>query len=438
MAVLSKTDRISMSRAIIEIPEKNAVADVVIEQIDAQKQAAIEADSLNAALQTPYNDIINKYQKEYGWIEGLGRTELTENLINAAARGEEDNGFFLANPEKPIPSVPSGVWTFFAPMSYTYAIGKTFSETYITQVGEERSINNINNIISSLGSFSISALGTGSVCVPNLNPPPAETKEPLTAVQDLMDDFKQQIQDWVTALNNQKNDIVLSDNNSTRLAQNQTAFNEIDPVINDLQNFLALDDFSTGGTCPLSEDWSSYPNVKFNPTSINTLQNIISDRESFLTTRKTQLDSYFGFITQDTSSGQLTDYSGWYGERYLIIDSRLNLISGSANGKFNTEQAIATQEQIKASNDVAAASYGLVMKATKTVAPGIDTNYINVLNSSEFSVGDRVYLVANDQEELSGGIDEIIGNRIKLTFKVPKKYTVTNKTRLYKLIQREL
>jgi len=74
------------------------------------------------------------------------------------------------------------------------------------------------------------------------------------------------------------------------------------------------------------------------------------------------------------------------------------------------------------------------MKATKAAAPGIDTKFMNFESLSGFSVGDRVYLVADDQEELSGSIEEINGNRAKLTFSVPKKYTTSNNTRIYKLL----
>lgn len=81
-----------------------------------------------------------------------------------------------------------------------------------------------------------------------------------------------------------------------------------------------------------------------------------------------------------------------------------------------------------------AAAYDLTMKATKATAPGLATSYLNVQNASSFKVGDDVYVVADDQEELSGKIEEVSKNRVKLTFNIPKKYTVANKTRLYKLV----
>jgi len=49
-------------------------------------------------------------------------------------------------------------------------------------------------------------------------------------------------------------------------------------------------------------------------------------------------------------------------------------------------------------------------------------------------MGDKVYVVADDQAELVGVVREISGNRLKLNFVVPKKYTTGNATRVYKLV----
>jgi hypothetical protein len=427
-------DKIRMSMEIISIPDENATVENVKLQILAQQQEAIKNDAVNAALQKPYDEIINKYQIELNYITGWKRTELTEDIINAAAKNENRNGFFLADPEFPIPSVPKGVWTFFAPMSFCYAIGKQPNEQYIYSVGEERSIRNIKKVIKDAGSYSVSARATATECVSNPTPPPTYISNSLSAVQDLVNDLKKQVQDWIDALNSEKAGIVLADENTTRLSQNQTAYDEIDPVIQNLEAWQSnFADFSSG-SCPLSESWNSYSPVKLDPDSFNVLQTIIEDREAFLETRKTQLNGHFGQIVQDKSTGEVSKTTGWYGKRYLILDSRLNVISGSANGKFGAEQALATQDQIKSSNNTTAAAYDLAMRATKSVAPGLDTPYLNVEDASNFEVGDSVYVVADDQEELEGEILEKNKNRVKLTFNIPKKYTLANLTRLYKLV----
>jgi len=177
----------------------------------------------------------------------------------------------------------------------------------------------------------------------------------------------------------------------------------------------------------------SFQDSKLSPTQIQILKDAIADRAPFLVTRVGQLDSYLGSISQD-SEGAITAQSGWYGARYLILDTRLNLISGSANGKFGAERGLATQDKIESGVQTTAAAYSLTMKATKAAAPGLDTPYINVKDASSFEVGDFIYVVADDQAELSGTIEEKSKNRLKLSFNIPKKYTPQNKTRLYKLV----
>lgn len=440
--MLSKQDRISMSKKIVDIPEENAIVDNVKLQILAKQQQAIKNDEVNAKLQLPYTNIINLYQPEFNHIDGKKRTELTEAMIESAAKGEPNNGFFLANPNTPTPTVPDGVWKAFSPMSFCYAIGAGPLETYpVEPLGEEPAIAQINSLITQIETYAVSARATGSQCVtaPNPSPPPANTTTlvALPAIQTLLTNLKSQVTTWKGALNAQKSVIVLSETVATRLAQNQAAYNAIDPVIPMLVAWEALIDFNAAGSCPLSESWGSYGTNKLHPNGLQMLKDTITYRNPFLTTRKAQLNSYFGSIAQ-SPTGEISSATGWYGERFLIIDSRLNIISGSANGKYGAEKAIATQNQVQASNTTTAMAYDLTMKATKAVAPGLDTNYLNVQDASIFNVGDRIYVVANNQEELSGSIEEKNGNRLKLTFKVPKKYTLGNQTRVYKLVEKIL
>jgi hypothetical protein len=439
---LSKENRITMSKKIVEIPEANATVDGVIDQILAQRDEAIKNDSVNKELQQPYTDIINKYQPEFNYLDGNKRTELTETIMDNAAKGVNRNGFFLADPEFPIPSVPSGVWPFFSPMAFTWAIGKNNAEQYpVEPSGEQPAINTINNLIAQIETFAVSARATGTFCLtvsnPTPTPPTITTQEPEVAIQNLLNQLKNQVNIWENSLNAQKAAIPLDETVTTRLAQNQAAYDVLDPTITLIDSWQAIPDWASG-SCPLSESWGSYSNSKLNPNALQILKDTITYRQPLINNRVSELNSYFGTVVQNLTTGEITSFSGWYGERYLIIDSRLNMLSGSANGKYGAEKAIETQNQIKAGNNLAAAAYGLNMKATLATAPGLDTNYLNTQDASEFNVGDRVYVVADKQEELSGSIEEKVGNRVKLTFKVPKKYTLANYTRLYKMIEKIL
>jgi hypothetical protein len=439
---LTKQDRISMSKKIIEISDANLSVDNNIQQILAQQQESIENDAVNAALQKPYNDIIKIYQPEYNRIDGNLRTEITEDLVNAAAKGDPRNGFFLVDFSFPIPSVPSGVWKAFAPMSFCYSIGKNVSENYDPIIGEEPSFNRMLEIMSAVEAYSVSARATGKKCTPRSfgSGSFAFNKDEIDnnlAIQALMVEFVKKANEWIEALKAEKEVIILTETVPGRLAENQIAYDEIDPTIQKIENWLTTRDFYRASRCPLSENWNSYPTVKFHPKSTEIISEIINERKAFLEIRKSQLNKYFGSIDQDLENGIINSFTGWYGERHLLLDSRLNIISGTANGKFGADVAIATQEQIKASNNTTAAAYSLNMKATKAVAPGLDTPYLNLKNADDFEVGNNVYVVADNQEELSGVILEKQGFRVRLSFLVPKKYNLINNTRLYKLIEKE-
>ena len=473
---LSKEDRITMSKKIVSIPDENAVVDNVKLQILAQQQVAIENDAVNAALQQPYDEKINTYQGEYNLVDGKLRTVLTEDLINAAAKGENRNGFFLADPEFPIPSVPDGVWKFFAPMSFCYAIGKRNNETYGTEpLGEIPTLNRIESLLKQVETFLDATRASGQKCVEVevCTPSPSGSGEictneeqivPSPEIQSVLNNLKTEIQTWVNSLNSQKKSIQINDNSvPTRQLENQAAYDYIDPLLAILTGWQQVQDFDTQTNLPSTcssfanagyteycsdpqyedqfscvfngETWfSAFQNSKLSPSQIKILRDALADRKPFLNDRKRQLDRYFGEIIQNKETGAIEKATGWYGQRFLILDSRLNLISGSANGKFGAERGLQTQDQIKSSNNTVAAAYDLSMKATKAVAPGLDTPYLNVLDASDFNVGDEVYVVANNQEELNGKILEKDGNRVKLSFVIPKKYNLGNLTRLYRLV----
>jgi hypothetical protein len=481
---LKKEDRITMSKKIVTIPDENKVVDSVKQQILIQQKIAIKNDAVNAELQAPYNQKINTYQAEYDLIDGKKRTILTENLVNAAAKGENRNGFFLADPEFPIPSVPDGVWRFFAPMSFCYAIGKKNDETYGVQpLGEIPILNTIKGLFNQVESFIIPTRATGKkceqtgVCVGGIGDNQQDcavsggvwtlqdTIVDSQEMQDVLSNLKSEIQKWANSLNSQKKSIQINDSDvPQRQSENQAAYNYIQPLLDTIKAWQNVQDFDTETSLP--EDCDAFESIgyedeyctipfynnqfscqfnggvwitplqdsKLSPTQFEVIKNALFSRQSFLNNRKRQLDGYFGEVIQDKKTGEVKKATGWYGKRFLILDSRLNLISGSANGKFGAEKALQTQDQIKASNETTAAAYDLTMKATKAVAPGLDTEYLNVKDASAFEVGDDVYVVANDQQELSGKILEKDGNRVKLSFTVPKKYNLGNSTRLYKIL----
>ena len=468
---LNKQDRIELSAKLSGAAEEKSAVDKTIEVVDQARLKAEAKDSPNKKLVDEKTALINPYQNELKLLDGIVRTELTESVLLDSAKRVLGNSFFPNKPSTPLPSIPGGVWLNFSPFSRTHAIGKTSLEVYESTGNRiERNtttnidiITDITNKILSIEAKVIATRATGKKgqTTGSCNPPASGTTQsecianggtwtpgpdvfvPDTEVQGFLSDLKTLVEEWKNILNNQKSIInSISDSNSVRKTQNLAALTDINNSLTVINNWQAVQDYDTTTALPstiaafnaLTESY--FQQTKMQPTTLQNLKNELTARSAYVITRKDQLSgsSYLGSIIQDMSTGSITTIQGLYGERMLFIDMRINAVGGTLSEVVGFSMSKTSQNEIKKSIEIATQGIGLIMKATKAVAPGIDTKYMNFENLSGFSVGDRVYLVADDQEELSGSIEEISGNRAKLTFSVPKKYTTSNNTRIYKLL----
>jgi len=344
MAKLSKEDRIAMSKKIIQIPDEFATVESVKVQIELGRQEAIKNDAVNEALQDPYDEKINTYQKELALIDGKKRTELTEDLINAAAKGENRNGFFLADPEFPTPKVPDGVWKAFAPMSYSYAISKKNDESYSTEsLGEQPCISRINSLIKQIEAQVLATRASGQKCiqVEVCTPAPGggggeicvleDQVVPSPEIQGMLNSLKSEVQTWENSLGGQKGSIPIDDADvPARQIESQTAYDKIDPLLAILNGWQAVRDFDTTTNLPQNcEDFNkagysayclnpdnppkeeefaciadngtwveSFKDSKLSPTQIQVLKDAIADRSPFLSGRVIELNGYFCAIDE--------------------------------------------------------------------------------------------------------------------------------------------
>lgn len=440
MATLSKQDRIEISLKLVGIEKElegfdNLQQQAVEAQIDAQNK-----DAPNKKIIDEKNLLINPYQKELTFFDGIIRTELTEDILEDSARRILGNSFFPNNTQISLPSIPDGAWKYFPPFSGTHAIGKASNELYPT-TGERTELDildEIETLVTIIESAGASNRATGKLCVED--PPDPDYYEADLLVVDALADLKLLVDEWETILNDQKSEIPTDDPDATRQSGNTSAIADIDNAISIIDAWQAVQDYDTTTTLPLtcaefdSKTESFWQQAKLQPTTLQSIKDEIDARQLYIPTRVTALeDDYLGSIIQDLSNGNLTAFSGLYGERMLYIDVRLNTLSGTLSNVIGLENSEEVQKQFKNATNITKSAYSLLIKATKAAAPGLDTKFLNVLDASEFNVGDRIYLVANDQEELSGAIAAKDGNRIELTFKVPKKYTTSNVTRIYKL-----
>lgn len=462
---LNKQDRIELSAKLAGAAEEKSAVDKTIEVVDQAKLKAEAKDSPNKKLVDEKTALINPYQNELKLLDGIVRTELTENILLDSTKRVLGNSFFPNKSNTPLPSIPGGVWLNFSPFSRTHAIGKNNLEAYESENNrtEQNIITDISNKILSIENKVIATRATGKKgeTTGSCNPPASGTTQSVcianggtwtpgpdifvsdTEVQGFLSDLKILVQEWENTLNNQKSIInSISDSNSVRKTQNLAALTDINNSLTVINDWQTVQDYDTTTSLPstitafnaLTESY--FQQTKMQPVTLQNLKNELTARSSYIITRKSQLSgsNYLGSITQDISTGTITAIQGLYGERMLFIDMRINAVGGTLSEVVGFSMSKTSQNEIKKSIEIATQGIGLIMKATKAIAPGIDTKYMNFQNLSGFSAGDRVYLVADDQEELSGSIEEISGNRAKFTFSIPKKYTTSNNTRIYKLL----
>ena len=165
-------------------------------------------------------------------------------------------------------------------------------------------------------------------------------------------------------------------------------------------------------------------------TNINTLSSEAADRITYIGTRSPQITTALGTLSQNldgTYSG-----TGVFLDRFHQINSRINLIGGPLT-EYYEKNLSTTALQIRSDileNILVTFETELETAAFDANADG--TNIIKVEDSSGFSVSDSVYVMADNETELSGSILGINGNFIILDFNVSINYTKAKHARLYK------
>lgn len=469
MADLTQQDRIEISGKLAGIDDEVAQSDAILEEVGNQKTDLENKDSPNKKFLDDKTVLINPYQNELEYLDGIERTELTEQIIDDSARKLLNNSFFPNDPQTPLPSIADGVWKNFPPFSGTHAIGKTEFEVYPSTGNRTESdiISDIDAKIVQIEAVIIPTRATGKICAGGFGScsDPTYTdqstcesnggtwtastgdeysNDPVT--QGYLVDLKNLIQEWEDILNNEKNAIP-TDSNSTRTTQNNAAIADIDNAISIIDTWQAVQDFDTTTTLPTGDEGTGctlfgaltegdFEQAKLQPTTLQPIKDETVARQAFVTTRISQLigDDYLGSIDQDLSSGTINGTTGLYGSRFLYTDMRINLIEGTLSKVIGLETAETAQEQSKDAKGVAKQALQDVMYVSKLAAPALGTKFLNLEDASGFSDGDRIYVYAEEQQELSGSIVSVTNNRVELTINIPAKYTTNNNSRIYKLL----
>ena len=471
---LTQAERIEISKKIIDIPVQDAAFDSIKANLAVNLVKITNEDNANKSLMDNNTVFIDPYQSELTQLDGNERTYLVEQDMINGAKKIKQNYFFPNDNQVPLPSIPDGIWKFLTPFSGSVAIGLNYTQAFPStgNIREQDKLDAVNAQIAIIEAAIAGTRSTGLECGEDTsgscsgedNPPQldqvsceadngtwtptggADTYNPEPVIQQAMIDLVAAINDWKAFMITEKALILTTDTNAGRQADNDTAIADIDNAIAVIDSWFLYDDWDTATTLPSGSGGTACTAfalmvaADFDPSKLRAdeLQEIKDEtaaREAFTITRISQLLTNLGSVGQDLSTGEINGSgSGLYDARYKAINVRLNLLGGSLNKKLGNEKGQAAQDAQKGTNASAASLYDSVMKVSLLRAPASNTGTIHVISSSDFSIGDSVYIIAEEQEELTGTIVNIQDNTVFLDFKIPEKYTHNNRSRLYKVL----
>ena len=464
----TKEQRIQISKKIVQIPDQNKALDDVVANLEIELEKVTNEDLGNKDLMDRVTPKINGYQNEIKYLDGNVRTELVEQDMIDSANKIKQNFFFPNDFETPLPNIPDGIWKFLLPFSGSKAIGRNYTEGFGSIEKEGDILGDITSLITTIESNPEVERLSGESCevedqgsCAGESPPGSGVDEATCTLNggtwtpllvgvrgaaDWIPDFNQlksRVADWKTILQNQKTEILAVDaidTDATHNTENAAAVADIDNAIAEIDSWLAIQDFDDRSLPNDCDDFYDLDETDFDPAKLtSTVIQIIKDevtaRTAYISTRTTQVSGYLGTVGQDLGTGDLNGSgSGFYEDRFQVINIRLNLLGGSLNKKLSTIKGKDAQGAIQQTNDNASNTYASAIKVSKFRAPASNTGTIHVLSGADFSPGDSVYVVADQQEELSGNIVNVSGNTIFLDFTVPAKYTNINFARVYKTL----
>lgn len=456
--MLSKSDRIIFSKKLVEAPFLISRAQQGKAAIEAEKAKAQQLDDAHKNLVDSKSALINKYQAEIGNLTGYPRSTLIEQDFADAAGFVQGNSLYPNDPNNPPPSTAPKIWTKTKPYARNKAVGKFNNEQYGSQVdGDEPLISSIlADIASYQGSFTDIELTTGQSCnAGGTCSLPAYTTQPTCvgnggtwttgpdviannpAIQSDMASLIDKVSRLKTVLTAELNNIYTADADPARAATAAAAVNDINnnimPAINTWLGYASFNTAHGQTTCVGFYAYNSnlLAPTKMHSTQLNALKAALQARQTFVSTRKGQVEGYLGLVTQNLDDGSATG-SGFYFERWGFIGLRLNMLGGSLIQVKSYDRSSAAQDEQIANMQAAAATYASVLRCSILAAPSNGTKYLQLASAAGVSVGDSMYIVSDTQEEMPLRVVAVTGNRITVGQDIPAKYRPEEFARVYK------
>lgn len=457
--MLSKDDRIAFSLQIVSSDSQIRAFDTAKAQLQVQINTLQKLDTANANLYNPVNVLINSYHNEYAKLDGNVRSSIIEQDIVDSANKKINNFFFPNNINTAVPSLTpyNNIWAQIKPFAITYAIGKNYVETYPSTTQKEADlINPILTLISNASAYSDIENTTGQICTDGTCDLPQYLDQPTCVansgvwtpgpdtivtypdVQTLKTNIVSAVNTLKTFLLTEVSLIPTNDPDTSNQSLNNAAINDINNVIlAAINTWLGYVDFNTSHGQTTCAGFNSYNSnllapTKLHSTQLSALQLALNSRLSFITTRISQLSTILGNITQNLTNGDLTSSTGLYGKRYGYLSLRLNALGGSLSQLASLQAATNAQDAIKANTITTKNTYMSFLPTTLFKSPGSGSSTIHLVDTSFLSVGDTVFIIAENQEELQRAVKSISGNMVILNDTVPEKYIPSSKARLYK------
>jgi len=434
---LTQSERIDVSKKQISIPLDKQ--NVVNTKSKIQEQIAIAqaSDDTSKGLMDAITVYINPYQSELERYDGTGRTQLVEQDLIDSANRVNHGPFFPSDTNISLPSVPDGVWKNFVPFSNNSAVGRTYTEGFNSVSNENAQISAILATITSIEAFSAPTRSSGDVCGPNPNPPPADLIEPDLTIQGLVTTLTSQVNGLRAFTLSTKASVPTIFKTPTMQTENTAAKTAIDTLVAAMDAWLVYPDFTSIGaaSCSVFDTYNvaSLPPSKLRATELDVLKAAMNTKSTFNTTRVSQISGYLGSIAVD-GKGNVTTANGWYGDRFRIIDIRLNVVTGTLSSLVSLQNSTDAQTSTTASLDNQLIVYDTLLKTSLMRAPASGNKIIHVIDATGFAVSDSVYVFSDGKPEISATILAISNNTITLDTDIPKSYIPDNYGRIYKAI----
>lgn len=442
---ISQADRITFSQLIVMANTQIASAQGDQTKLSAQITQATAVDNANNGLLTPANAMANLYQAEIQYLDGNQRTNFTEIDIQNSAKKTLRNDFFPNDSTTAVPSLVSTnyVWGQFSPYALNFAIGKNYGESYVTIPYE---VDLINTLLADIATVTSSYKDIEATSGQMANDDGGgigggDEDEVVTypAVHTTLIAMSATASSLSTVIAEELAAVPTTDPDNAAI-NNAAAANLSGTFIPAVNAWLANPDFNpVPGTITSYDAFYAYdPNLlaptKLHSAQLAILKSALDTRLIFITTRLSQLNVILGSITQDITTGNITASSGLYGQRYSYLNLRVNVLTGSLSILTAYQNSYNAQASAISSLQENKTTYLNIVPTTPLIASGSGTAVIQVLDSSLFSIGDTVYIMADSQTELLRAIKNINNNVIVLNDVVPSKYQTGDNLRMYKTL----